>query len=143
MAEPVRFLVALQLADEFSAAGSQAATTASMSSMPNARWRIPGVCRLSPWYGGEWNFTSSSRPSRSEPTPNRRPPAPAIRNQRELSGVDASACAPLKEYKAQGQQRSGDGGQEFRGRTASSWIRIQLAVAAQTRLRAGFRLDGS
>src|SRR5512132_1018259 len=37
-----------------------------MSSTANATWRIPGVfagaCPLSPWFGGEWNFVSSSRP---------------------------------------------------------------------------------
>jgi hypothetical protein len=44
VAEPVAVLVALQLADEFSAAGSQAGDD--------------GVDVLD----GEWNFTSSSRP---------------------------------------------------------------------------------
>jgi hypothetical protein len=62
----VAVLVALQLADELSAAGRRPATTASMSSTANATWRMPGVfagaCRLSPWVDGEWNFVSSSRP---------------------------------------------------------------------------------
>src|SRR5205807_10378309 len=36
------------------------ASTASMSSTANARWRMPGAfagaCRLPPWVGGVWNF---------------------------------------------------------------------------------------
>jgi hypothetical protein len=66
VAEPIAVFVALQLADEFSAAARRPATTASMSSTAHATWRIPGVfagaCRLSPWFDGEWNFVSSSRP---------------------------------------------------------------------------------
>ena len=56
VAEPIAVFVALHLANELRVAGSQVATTASMSSTANATWRMPGVfagaCRSPPRPGG-------------------------------------------------------------------------------------------
>jgi hypothetical protein len=65
VAEPVAVLVALQLADELSAAGLQTGDE-GVDVLANATWRIPrvfaGASRLSPSFAGEWNFTSSRPP---------------------------------------------------------------------------------
>jgi hypothetical protein len=66
VAEPVAVLVALQLADEFSAAGSQAGDEGvdvldrecDVADTPRVRRRVPVVAS----FAGEWNFTSSRRP---------------------------------------------------------------------------------
>jgi hypothetical protein len=79
---------------------------------------------------------------RSEPTPSRRPPGSAIRDQPDPR-ASMPACAQLNGYKGTSQRRSGDGGQEFRGWTASSWIRIQPAQRPQTRSASGLRPYGA
>jgi hypothetical protein len=66
VAEPVDVLVALQLADELSAAGSQAGDDGvdvldGECEVADTRV-LAGACRLSPWSDGEWNLFSSSRP---------------------------------------------------------------------------------
>jgi hypothetical protein len=70
VAEPVAFLVALQLADELNAAGSQACDDGvdvfdGECDMADARC-VCRRCRLPPWVDGVWNFVSSSRPWPSE-----------------------------------------------------------------------------
>lgn len=62
VAEPVAVLIALQLADELRAAGSQAGDDGVDVFDGECDVAIPGVlagaCRLSPWFDGEWNFAS-------------------------------------------------------------------------------------
>jgi hypothetical protein len=100
IAEPVAVLVALQLADEFSAAGSQAGNDRVDVLTANAMWRIPrvlaGACRLSPWFDGEWNFTSSSRAlrQRSTMTPERGERTATCRSQRPRMSPESLSLEP-------------------------------------------------
>jgi hypothetical protein len=66
VAEPIDVFIVLHLVDELTAAGSHAGDGSvdvvdcecDMADTQGVRWRVP----VAPRTGGEWNFTSSSRP---------------------------------------------------------------------------------
>jgi hypothetical protein len=66
VAEPIDVFVVLHLANELPPRARMLATTTSMSSTANVRWRMPGVfaraCGSPPAPDGACNFASSIRP---------------------------------------------------------------------------------
>ena len=108
VAEPIAVAVALHLADQLRAVGSQPATTASMSSTTNARWRMPRVFAGASGSPSRRRrgvkFVSSSRPWPSGASTiaksTRTPSSPTTRS------TQPSSTAPLPAARVRARRRT-------------------------------------